>query len=223
MQSTDRLTRNQRLIRLAMGIACVVGAFVVFSISKSMDPLNRGAIVTIVMLIVGTGWIGQALRGSREATGVRELTPLPGPRVSPDKALLGLGAAWLVPGGGHWIVGQRGKAILYFLTITITFVIGITLAEGRNFNYDRDAVYYLAYTFNGLETLLAWLTLGQLERTEPVRYLQLGFLYSAVACLLNVVAMMDYVATVSRIGAPGAATTTGGAGSHAQSNVEDTA
>jgi len=200
MQPSDRLTRNQRLIRLLMGIAAVVGGFVLFSVSKSIDPLNRAAILTIVLLIVGTGWIGQALRGYREATGVRELSGLPGPRVSPDKALLGLAAAWLVPGGGHWMLGQRAKAILYFATITITFVIGIALAQGRNFNYDRDGVYFLAYVFNGLETLIAWLVVGKLERTEPIAYLQLGFLYSAVACLLNIVAMMDYIATVGRMG-----------------------
>ena len=206
MQPSDRLTRNQRLIRLGMGIACVVGGFVVFSISKSLDPLNRAALVTIVMLIVGTGWIGQAIRGTREATGVRELAPIRGPRITPDKSLLGLAMAWLVPGGGHWLIGQRSKAILYFATITITFVVGIALAEGRNFNYDRDAVYFLAYAFNGIETGLAWLALGNLERTEPIRFLQLGFLYSAVASLLNVVAMMDYIATVARTGAPGAET-----------------
>jgi hypothetical protein len=185
-----------------MGIACVVGGCVLFSVSKSVDPLNRAALATIVMLIVGTGWIGQALRGSREATGVRELAPLEGPPVSPDKMLLGLAAAWFVPGGGHWLLGQRSKAILYFVTITFTFVVGIALAQGRNFNYERDAVYYLAYAFNGFESLLAWLTLGTLELSRPVRYLQLGFLYSAVACLLNVVAMMDYIATVGRIGHP---------------------
>jgi hypothetical protein len=166
--------------------------------------MNRAALVTIVMLIVGTGWIGQALRGTREATGVRELSPIPGERVSPEKSLLGLAASWLVPGGGHWLVGQRQKATLYFLTISITFVVGIALAQGRNFNYDRDSVYFLAYVFNGLESGIAWLSLGNLERTEPVRYLQLGFLYSAVASLLNVVAMMDYIATVGRIGQPGA-------------------
>jgi len=183
-----------------MGIACVIGAFAVFSISKKLDPMNRAALVTIVMLVVGTGWIGQAIRGTKEATGVRELSPIPGERVSPDKALLGLGAAWLIPGGGHWLIGQRSKAMIYFVTITITFVLGIALAQGRNFNYDRDSVYFLAYVFNGLETGLAWLSLGSLERTEPVRYLQLGFLYSAVASLLNVVAMMDYIATAGRIG-----------------------
>ena len=205
MQPSDRLTRNQRLIRLGMGVGCVIGAFVVFSISKKIDPMNRAALVTIVMLVVGTGWIGQAIRGTREATGVRELAPIPGERVSADKSLLGLAAAWLVPGGGHWIIGQRSKAMIYFVTITATFVLGIALARGRNFDYDRDAVYFLAYVFNGLETGLAWLLFGGLERTEPVRYLQLGFLYSAVASLLNVVAMMDYIATVGRIGQGGTA------------------
>ncbi|MHC4954007.1 MAG: DUF6677 family protein [Planctomycetota bacterium] len=215
MSSHDRLSRTQRLTRLGMGVACVIGAFVVFSVSKDMDPDNRGALITIVMLIVGTGWIGQAARGQREGGTLRELSPLPGPAMSPERTLIGFVAAWLLPGAGHWILGQRQKAILYFATITVTFVIGIVLADGRNFNYQRDGVYFLAYMFNGIETLLAWVSTKHLERTAPIPRLQLGFLYSAVACLLNVVAMMDYIATCARIGRAPQATVSSSQGSSA--------
>ena len=51
MSSHDPLTRNQRLIRLAMGILLVVAGLIVFQVSKKMDPDNRGALVTIVMFI----------------------------------------------------------------------------------------------------------------------------------------------------------------------------
>ena len=203
MNSPDRLSRPQRLARLAFGVVIVVGGLVVFSVSKKIDPDNRGALITIVMLIVGTGWIGQAIRGRRESAGVRELKPLPGPRVSADKTIVGLFAAWLIPGAGHWMLGQRQKAILYFTTITITLLIGIALARGRNFNYERDAVYFLAYAFNGAETWLAWISTRSLTRTEMIPHYQLGFLYSAVASLLNIVAMMDFLATAMRFGQAG--------------------
>lgn len=36
-------------------------------------------------------------------------------------------AAWLVPGAGHLMLGKRGRALLFFLTIVGAFVIGLGL------------------------------------------------------------------------------------------------
>lgn len=36
-------------------------------------------------------------------------------------------AAWLVPGAGHLVLGKRGRAILFFLTIVSAFVLGLKL------------------------------------------------------------------------------------------------
>ena len=35
--------------------------------------------------------------------------------------------AWLVPGAGHLVLGKRGRAALFFLTIAGAFVIGLVL------------------------------------------------------------------------------------------------
>ena len=40
--------------------------------------------------------------------------PLPGPAISAERSLIGFLAAWLLPGAGHWMLGQRKKAVLYF-------------------------------------------------------------------------------------------------------------
>lgn len=36
-------------------------------------------------------------------------------------------AAWLVPGAGHLVLGKRGRALLFFLTIVGAFSIGLIL------------------------------------------------------------------------------------------------
>ncbi len=36
-------------------------------------------------------------------------------------------AAWLVPGAGHLVLGKRGRALLFFLTIIGAFVLGLIL------------------------------------------------------------------------------------------------
>ena len=202
------LTPRQRLIRLGGGLAMLTGAVIFFQVSAAMDPENRAALVSVVMFVVGMGWLGQGIRGRTETT-ARIVRPLPGKPVDPARIIGGGIAAWAVPGAGHWIVGHKKKAVLYFVTITVTFFVGLALAQGRNFNYERDWVYYFAYVFNGLETLLVWATTQSLELDRPIPYLQLGFLYSAVASLLNLVAIMDYLALCGRIGRAPAASSPG--------------
>jgi len=186
-------------MRLVSGVGLLIGGVVVFQISASMDPANRAALIAVVMIVIGAGWIGQGIRGRTEAA-ARVVRGLPGPAVPANRMVLGGIAAWLIPGAGHWVLGHRAKAVLYFTTITTIFFGGMMLAHRQNFNYERDGVYFLAYSFNGLETLIAWATTQGLERTYEIPHYQLGFLYSAVASLLNLVAMTDYLSLCSRIG-----------------------
>lgn len=186
-------------MRLAGGVGLLIGGIVVFQVSAGIDPANRAALIAVVMVVIGAGWIGQGLRGRTEAA-ARVVQGLPGPAVPAHRMVLGGIAAWLVPGAGHWVLGHRAKAVLYFATITTIFFGGMVLAHGQNFNYERDGVYFLAYSFNGLETLIAWATTQGLERTYEIPHYQLGFLYSSVAALLNLVAMTDYLSLCSRIG-----------------------
>ena len=34
-------------------------------------------------------------------------------------------AAWAVPGGGHFIIKERKRAIIIFVTVTLTFLAGL--------------------------------------------------------------------------------------------------
>src|SRR5205814_7661072 len=56
-----------------------------------------------------------------------ELKPYPMPRRA-----LAVIAAWLVPGAGHLVLGKRGRAVLFFVTIVGSFVLGLAL-HGRLF------------------------------------------------------------------------------------------
>jgi hypothetical protein len=186
------------MIRLVGGLALTLFGCIFFAVSQVHDEQNRGAAIAILAVLGGLSLAGQGLRGHREgATGREEALPA-GPPISAERTVLGLLGAWVLPGLGHWIIGRRSKAILFFATITTCFVLGVILAHGRNLSYERDAVYFLAYMFNAGETGLGWLLTGGLELTHEIPYLQLGFLYTGVACLLNLVAMMDFIATCTR-------------------------
>jgi hypothetical protein len=183
------------------GLALTGAGCALFAISQTQDPENRAAVIAIIAILMGLSWVGQGLRGHREVV-YREEAPPAGPSISAERTVAGMLLAWLMPGLGHWLIGRRGKALLFFATITACFVLGMLLAEGRNLSYERDKVYFLAYMFNAGQTALGWLLTHDLELTHPIRFLQLGFLYTAVACLLNLVVMMDLVVTCSRSAAP---------------------
>jgi len=200
MDPSDKYTPRERAIRIVGGLLITVLGAVAFVWSKRTDPGNRWGFVGILMVLFGLSWAGQGIRGRREGPISHDEEPPPGmgPAVSPERAVAGILAAWVVPGLGHWLIGRRAKAVLFFTVITVTFLAGVLLAEGRNLSWDRDWVYFLAYGFNAGETLLGFLLTRHLEVTHKIPYLQIGFLYTAVACLLNLVAMMDFASTCSR-------------------------
>jgi len=211
MDPRHRLSPRARLLRIAAGLGLIGAGCVIYYLSEAHDPGNRWAILAILAVLIGSSWLVQGIRGRRDgAVHEEEIAPSP-PRATPlpiplEKSVFGLVLAWIVPGAGHWLVGRRAKGVLYFATITATFVVGALLAEGRCFPYEPNKVYYLAYVFNAGETGLAWLMANHLQVDKPIRFLQLGFLYTAVASLLNVVAMMDFVALTLRPAEPAPAT-----------------
>ena len=193
------MTPRERLLRLAAGIGMIAVGCIGYAISKAYDPQNRAALLGIIAIFMGLTWCGQGIRGYREAVPAHREEEAPhGEPISAEKTVLGILAAWIVPGLGHILIGRRTKGLLLFFTITTTFVVGVLLAEGRNLNYDRNSVYFLAYIFNLGETSLGWVLTRHLEHDHAIPFLQVGFLYAAVASLLNLVAMMDFVSTCAR-------------------------
>ncbi len=202
MDHPPRMSARERLARLSVGVALLLGGYFGFQFSAARDPDNRLAAVAIVAVLIGISWVGQAIRGRHDGPIARDEAPPQGLPVSPDRLLAAMAGAWVVPGLGHWLLGRRAKALLFFVTITATFLAGVLLAQGRNLDYSRDEVYFYAYAFNLGETALAWLLARGLERDREIALLNVGFLYTAVACLLNLVAMMDCLHTCRYAGGP---------------------
>jgi len=82
--------------------------------------------------------------------------------------------------------------------VTACFVTGVVLAQGTNLSWEKDRIFFFAYAWNGAQTLLGSALLGAVERDHPVAFLQMGYLYCAVAGLLNLVAVMDFDASAGR-------------------------
>ena len=112
---------------------------------------------------------------------------------SAPNPLVMLVAGWLIPGLAHWMLGKRGKAILFLTLILGTFVLGMGMGNWRNVYYASGRWTALAQAPAGAAAIVgAWLREGPTDPVVEERSLfKLGTLYTAVAGLLNLVILID--------------------------------
>lgn len=102
-------------------------------------------------------------------------------------------AAWLIPGAGHFWLGRRQKAIVFFLALAVMFVLGLQL-EGRIFPFEvsEPLVFLEAVANAGMGGL--WLTARMLGEgageVTAVTY-EYGNTFLIVAGLLNFLIILD--------------------------------
>ncbi|MEE9394722.1 MAG: DUF6677 family protein [Planctomycetota bacterium] len=100
--------------------------------------------------------------------------------------------AWLVPGLGHFHLGEKKRGLWVGGLILLTFVAGMAIADFRNISpFDRHSIWGLAHLFGGLMAGIAALATGSLNIYRDNAAYHVGCLYSGVAALLNILAMID--------------------------------
>lgn len=99
--------------------------------------------------------------------------------------------AFLFPGAGHLYLGRRPRAFFLGGMVLATFLAGMAIADFRNISLDRHPVWALAHAFGGLMSAIAGLSTRNLmiEGSDPLY--PVGCLYSGVACLMNMLVMID--------------------------------
>jgi hypothetical protein len=112
--------------------------------------------------------------------------------------------AWLVPGVGHLLIGERKRGWIILATIGLTFWGGIVIGGVRS-TVDPGRLWFVAQVPVGAHAIAAYY-LGQRSRAElakaggPVvvqsvtsrwQGAEIGTVYTGVAGLLNVLAILD--------------------------------
>lgn len=113
--------------------------------------------------------------------------------------------AWFVPGLGHWYLGQRNRAVIFFVTIVATFWSGVAIGgvQGTVAPKSRK-LWFVAQVCNGGNALGAaalhrWVAPESFRSEKPVfagQWLssELGVHYTGVSGLLNVLVIFDALA-----------------------------
>ena len=117
--------------------------------------------------------------------------------------------AWLIPGGGHFYLGLRKRAVLLFVCIEVTFLFGLYISTVRIVNPAHSFLWFFAQIFAGLNTIVAHLWATRLDQgqvnitTALIRNWSyyMGVLYTSVAGLMNLLAICDTVTRAGRASA----------------------
>lgn len=90
---------------------------------------------------------------------------------------------------------------MYFFLLTVTYLCGTVMAEFSNVSIDRHPIYFFTtYIFIGSYTLVFFLASQGVLIAHELDLGDLGCLYTAVACLLNLLLVIDVVALAVRQG-----------------------
>ena len=101
--------------------------------------------------------------------------------------------AWLVPGAGHYVLEEKRRAIIIFVTIVVTFCTGIYIGSIGVIDPAGAKPWYLAQIMNSpAVAALARLTAGG---AYPVygRPNEIGQIYTSIAGLLNLLCIVNAV------------------------------
>ena len=102
-------------------------------------------------------------------------------------------AAWAIPGAGHFWLGRRQKALVFFLALTVMFVVGLLL-QGRIFPFDLNeplaALAAVADLGMAIPWALARMT-GQGAGTVTAVTYEYGNTFLIVSGLLNFLVILD--------------------------------
>jgi uncharacterized protein DUF6677 len=111
-------------------------------------------------------------------------------------------AAWLVPGAGHLTLGRYGRAALFFVTITGSFVLGLslsgrlfwpTVAEPPSaFHFDLiTLLWFFAQIGSGLCYLVSYVFGFGTRPTPEAATFEYGNTFMFLAGLLNYLVVHD--------------------------------
>jgi TM2 domain-containing membrane protein YozV len=79
---------------------------------------------------------------------------------------LALILAWVVPGLGHFLLGQKGRGIVFALTIHGLFALGLLIAGAKAINPPEQAIWTYTQFLTGWPMLLA----NRIEKIKAAEY-----------------------------------------------------
>lgn len=113
--------------------------------------------------------------------------------------------AWVLPGLGHWFLGQRARALIFFVVLTVTFWGGVAVGGVRStVHLKENGAWIAAQLCMGPQALGAWY-LGDQNQAKygdqfkaPWPASNISVVYTGIAGLLNLLIIIDSLSRADR-------------------------
>lgn len=112
-------------------------------------------------------------------------------------------AGWLIPGAGYWLIGQRTRGLTIGITIFLLFVAGIFIGgikvvDAPDFNTNPVSLFgmaqkpwFIGQSLVGIPGIVSAMIASSVDVTSHARLAEISTLYTAVAGMLNLLAVID--------------------------------
>jgi hypothetical protein len=100
--------------------------------------------------------------------------------------------AWCIPGAGHWFIGERKRAVIIFISLTIAFLIGIFLGSIAVIEI-KSPWFYAQILFSPIVFYISHLSGGVLHLDSFGRPREIGEIYTAIAGMMNLLCIVNAV------------------------------
>lgn len=109
---------------------------------------------------------------------------------------------WVVPGGGHAMIGEKKHAMVIFLTITALFVVGLYLGSIGVINPVTAKPWYLAQILNSPVVAAIGHLTAKGNYDVYGKPAEIGQIYTSIGGLLNLLCIVNavYLAHIRRLG-----------------------
>ncbi len=143
------------------------------------------------------------MSGSNPSTNVGSATS------SGARDYLAIALGWLIPGAGHWLIGQRGRAVVFAIAIHLLFLGGVLLGGVRVLNRPRQPVWDYSQFMAGWPMLVGNAVKNDVFKPQakhPVGFAPLiqdvATAYCGLAGMLNLLVLVDLFLHVSQDHSP---------------------
>ena len=102
-------------------------------------------------------------------------------------------AGWLIPGGGHFIIKEKTRAIIIFTTIALTFAIGLYLGSIAVVNPVTGKLAYTAQIMNSPAVAAIGRITKEGHYTVFGKPKEIGEIYTSITGLLNLLCIVNAV------------------------------
>ena len=100
---------------------------------------------------------------------------------------------WLVPGGGHFILKERARAIIIFAAIAVTFAMGLYIGSIGVVNPETGKLAYTAQIMNSPAVAVIGHITKRGEYSVFGKPNEIGQIYTSITGLLNLLCIVNAV------------------------------